>query len=146
MTTIAFDGKTVAADTQVSVGYSLMPGKTHKYFPLGGGSYLLGAGLMSEIADWAEWIRGGREGKPPRLRDSSLWLLTSTGKRKKVSAILKSSGSSYVHLLDVNPPWAIGSGGEVALGAMGAGATAAEAVKIASRFDAFTNSKVDILE
>jgi ATP-dependent protease HslVU (ClpYQ) peptidase subunit len=38
---------------------------------------------------------------------------------------------------------AIGSGGDLAMGAMGAGATARQAVEIAARFDCFTGGKID---
>lgn len=147
MTTIAWDGKTVAADTQLSYGYTLAPGKHIKYYEIGDGTFLLGSGLVSEIADWAEYMKERAQGerpKVPRLKESTLWVLTGRGKNKRVEEVLR--GDRYVHVMPINAPWAIGSGGEFALGAMGAGATAEEAVKIASKFDPFTNNKVTVLE
>ncbi len=46
----------------------------------------------------------------------------------------------------LDPFAAIGSGSGIALGAMAAGKTAAEAVEIAARFDSGTGNGVDVLE
>lgn len=43
-------------------------------------------------------------------------------------------------------PFAVGSGDKLALGAMAAGADAKEAVAIASRYDLYTNSSLQVVE
>jgi len=61
VTTVAWDGKTLAADRRMA-GYMT----TCKIFPIPGG-YVAGAGTMDQLVEVAAWLQEG--GDKPRLPD-----------------------------------------------------------------------------
>jgi len=141
MTTIAFDGKTLAADTQIS--QKLFKSYAHKIFLLPNGIVCAGAG------DW---------GLLNRLRD-----LLAQG--KKLTGVLTKKQLSEVDMLylkegqcyELNAsymgympctctPVAIGSGSEIAWAFMVAGMSAKKAIEATSKVRSCTNNVIDVYD
>ena len=124
MTTLAYDGRTLAGDRQLTLGGTPMP--MTKIFQLG--SELIGlCGSVQESLQFLKWYQDGKDPETkPKLDEGFSALVITPGR------ILRYED----HLMpwQVNLPfWAAGSGADYALGAMAAGKNASEAVEIASR-------------
>jgi 20S proteasome alpha/beta subunit len=137
MTTIAWDGVTLAADRRISSG--TITYSTTKIRRTADGR-LIGAtgdyGVCSAMLDWLE--HGGTR---PQCQDSERW----------ISALeIRPDGSCWMHNRDSR--WcvedsfvAIGSGRDYAMAVMALGHSARMAVEIASRFDPGSGNGVDEL-
>jgi ATP-dependent protease HslVU (ClpYQ) peptidase subunit len=146
MTVIAWDGKVLAADRMSTVGGTPIPHagpKVHRLRAPNGKVALVGFSGNSAYA-WAylAWMRGGEE---PQLKQ---------GEDLKFSIILiewprwvwyRSDTANRWDLFGAMSSWAIGSGCDYALGAMEHGASAREAVRIASRLDNQCGMGVDVV-
>lgn len=140
MTTIAWDGKTLAADRRVTCG-GVTDAKVHKIVRREDGALAGSAGNTSLGAAFKRWFLSGEPGeRPPLSREQE----TANG------VIIRPSGLIEIH--DVcgwyeaeAPHYALGSGWEIALGAMAAGASAEEAVRIAAKLDGNTGDEVETL-
>lgn len=138
MTTIAWDGTSIAADRLCGGRYTVA-----KLWRLPDGSVIGGAGLYDDIVEVVHWLASGaREDEKPRLapreESSDLLLIDPEGRPHWLT---------WPHLRRVpivEPYEAIGSGSEYALGAMAMGASAKRAVQIASRFDPSTGRGVTV--
>lgn len=145
MTTVAFDGTTMAADSAVSGGgyydFDMIKVKKH---PSG---YLLGGCGDIDMLQWfldmftPEIIHNRAKGH--RLT------LPTQGGSDFAAMVVSPSGKAYVisDKLLVTPIktfgyMAVGSGSAVALGALAMGASASEAVKIAARHDQGTGGRI----
>jgi len=138
MTTIAWDGTTLAADRRISSG--TVTYSTTKIRQTGDGR-LIGAtgdfGVCSEMLDWLD--KGGTR---PCCQDSERW----------ASALeIMPDGACWMHNRDSR--WlvedafvAIGSGRDYAMATMALGYSAEKAIEIASRFDPGTGNGIDTLE
>lgn len=142
MTVIAWDGKTLAADklsARGGTGYTIT--KIRRIDNL-----LVGASGGSDYcAQMLAWIEGGRDiAKFPadqNTKDDFACVVAVTDGGR----VLTYDRTPYpVHIESM--PFAIGCGRDCALGAMAAGATAAEAVEITGRFDINCGRGVDMLE
>lgn len=141
MTTIAFDGKTLAADKR-STNSGLIFTVT-KLFKVRG-HLLAAAGDLDRIHEIVAWFRAGSE--PSQL------------------PAFQRTSEDYVGLLIIDPAggifklergpvpfkieerrYAIGSGRDFALAAMHLGCTAEDAVKVACVFDSGSGNGVDTL-
>jgi len=127
MTTIAWDGKTLAADSQMTSDYietvSLNKILINKDHTIGG------VGSCSDIKRFSQ--------------DISMQI----GKECEALVISNKTGKCQYHCdsgspLDMNFITAIGSGAKFAMGAMLAGADAKQAVKIASKLDPYTGGRI----
>lgn len=139
MTTIAWDGKTLAVDSRMTGGAVIRSEnavKLHRIEMSGEPVWLAGCGEMNDILLALEWYReGSRRDAKPDLSDGFAALILRGGRAYRVECALIE--------WDVAAPFAAaGSGVELALGAMAMGATAVEAVKIAARFDPGTNDRI----
>jgi ATP-dependent protease HslVU (ClpYQ) peptidase subunit len=138
MTTIAWDGRTLAADRQSTWGGT--PTKTRKIFRAindDGREVIYGcAGLAHECTAYTRWING--EIKEPKLTDISIMSIDCKGQ------IWHTNQTMLWTLIKVKQ-WAIGSGCDYALGAMASGKSAVEAIIIASKLDVNTGLGVDTL-
>ena len=140
MTTICWDGKTLAAD-RLALNSSLMRTTTKiRRF----GNLLAGAsGDLSATIEALEWVRRGRSAADwPEIqkdKDDFAALLVIDGGR--ILVYEKSPHPAEFHDLI----FAIGSGRDFALAAMYLGKTAAEAIEVASFFDCGTGNGVDVL-
>jgi len=139
MTTIAWDGKTLAGDRQCTWGGTPTP--TTKVFKvkIDKKKYLIGAaGATADCQAFVEFVKGGFKDTPTYKEFTGLVI----DREGRMTVYSENPNSSVL-----NPKfWAIGSGGEYAMGAMAFGATAAEAVLIAADLDVNTGLGVDKVE
>lgn len=119
MTTIAVKDGIMAADSMVSSSYGRKATKIRKIR----GSYYGVAGNWDDALQFFEWREKG--GDPPSMDDISALEI-----RKKTLYYWSGSVAEKI-----KPPYAIGSGADIAMGAMSFGATAEEAVKLACKLD-----------
>lgn len=147
MTTIAFDGKTVAADRQVTVGGTPVKAPFPKITRVTyrGVKSIVGftCGNVCHVMPVIEWIKNEcpmddapdihNEGK-----DFSLMLVNADG-------VFYSSESLILVPLGM-VKWAVGSGSDFALGAMAAGANAKRAVTLTMGLDVSTGMGIDVLK
>lgn len=132
MTTIAYDGKTLAADSRATS--SGMPYKVVKIFTLADGSLFAGSGDYGQIIAVKEWLEN-TDSQKPNAADFAGLLVTSDGVLFRIEETL---GRLPVH----EAFHAIGSGRDFAMAAMHCGRTAREAIEIASLYDVFTGGEV----
>lgn len=137
MTTIAWDGTTLAADKQSTWGGT--PIVTRKVFKLRApdGSFILygGSGNSIQLGAFHRWVSGQIREKP--CIDDCQFMMIDHHRRVWIA-----HNNMDWHRIHV-PRWAMGSGADYALGAMYGGASAAEAVKVASRLDTGTGMGID---
>lgn len=141
MTTIATDGHQIVADTLQVWGTERSLRPATKMIVKNKTIYAL-AGTYGILNDLIDWVESGaiRENVPFSdmdwkwtmlvLRKGSIWQVSS-----ELPGLLQEGGF----------PFAIGSGSEFALGAMHAGATPLEAIRIASKLDIYTGGPLDVL-
>lgn len=133
MTTIAWDGTTVAADRQIS--YHCAPAL--KIMRLRDGSVVGASGEdYGRILSIFDALNSGAY---PDSADVQTTILH-----------VHPNGTATLWLtrgkpIPVSAPFAIGSGADYAMGAMSMGAFASHAVEIASRFDPSTGAGVDVV-
>lgn len=139
MTTIAWDGELLASDRRVTYG-TISDARVTKIGKTKKG--LCGAaGVTSICAAFRRWFMEGEKGDPPFMgKDGD----AATG------FIIRPNGVRFMYdqfgWYEVDPgPFAMGSGYEIALGAMRQGSFADKAVQIAAEFDGSTGNEVDML-
>lgn len=141
MTTIAFANGVLAADTQTTSG-ELRDGFNIKIAKRG--SVLAAASGTSALCRlFMDWFRSGMKGDAPAMKagdDFSAWGILFYEHDR--IAILNEAGWET---RQSTPLWTNGSGADLALGAMAAGATPEEAVRIASRYDRNTGGEITVL-
>lgn len=141
MTTIAWDGRTLAADKRAEYGGCIQV--VTKIFRAGD-CLVGGAGEASFILAMVEWVRAGRAAHefPSSQRDKDDW---------QPVLVVEPNGLAMVYERTPHPiRWerpfgAVGSGKQFAMAAMHCGKTAQEAVAVASEFDCGTGNGVDVL-
>ena len=140
MTTIAWDGHTLAADTRTSHGGTPIDGALRKIFEAHHpqGRLLVGCSGFAEECN-AVWLwMTGRRADQPQVSEFRIMAVDESG--------FVFVGSKPGYWAEVGRrPWAIGSGTDYSLGAMAAGKSSVEAVRIASKFDVGTGFDVDEL-
>ena len=140
MSTIAWDGLTLAGDRQATWGNT--PVRTTKVTRIKHKArwYLVGwvgceSGGLKFVAHFTQHGMGQR----PALKDNTEVIVVSR------AGIWVESEADTSNIME-EPKWAFGSGGAFALGAMHAGATAKQAVEIASKLDVYTGMGVDCVQ
>lgn len=150
MTTISFKEGQLAADSQVSLGNVISNNDFNKVQRFDsnefGSVYIGAAGTLSHILEAFEFIDQLFSGEQPDAikfgsDQFNMVMLTEDGKLKE--GIL-TEASTNIMWVDCEEPWAIGSGSQIAIGAMSGGKTAEEAVKIAAQHDCYTNDNVKV--
>jgi ATP-dependent protease HslVU (ClpYQ) peptidase subunit len=137
MTTIAWDGTTLAVDRQATLGNSISTAyKLHEC-----GDFVLAVGgTVDHIYTALEWVEAGCK---PEERPQLL---------ENVRGIAVQQSRHRVYILEGIRPYlvrardkyiAVGSGQDYAIAAMHLGLDAAAAIKFTARFDAFTGKGVD---
>lgn len=141
MTTLTYDGKTLASDSQTTIlgsddNHIIIQTQTRKLYQHGN----LCWGFRGDVdfePIFQRWVIGGMDlnNKPdiPHDADFSV-LMIDGGKAYLYGAMLER--------FEAGCPASVGSGSPFALGAMANGADAATAVKIASCYDPFTGGPV----
>lgn len=137
MTTIACDGKCIAGDGRGLVDGVIITDARDKLFSLSDGRAGGSSGEGPDITRFAEWLEGGAKGKMHVSRDFCGLVLEPGGK------VIRYTNDGVP--LEVAPPIATGSGMEFAIGAMEAGASAEEAVRIAAKRDTGTGGTITVL-
>lgn len=139
MTTIAWDGELLASDRRVTYG-TISDAKLTKIGKTKKG--LCGAaGVTSTCAAFRRWFLEGEKGECPSM---------GRGDDAATGFIIRPNGVRFMYdqfgWYEVDPgPFAMGSGYEVALGAMRQGSFADKAVQIAAEFDGSTGAEIDML-
>ena len=129
MTIIAWDGHTLAADKQATAGE--LRTRVTKIMRLKSGEILAMSGELAPGLTVAEWYKNGADPKEwPEFQRTEAWSRL---------IVASSSGAFFyeqfpvkIHVEEPFAAW--GSGRDFALGAMERGATAIEAVEVASKF------------
>lgn len=136
MTTIAFKDGVLAADTLLTAD-GIVAGHAAKIWRHG---MLLLGGAGSTI--WTEkfrtWVDGGLQGDQPMTKDEGNWfVIEPTGR-----TVVWCDDGPFIERC---PYWALGSGMNIALGAMAAGASAERAVEIACEWDTSSGPPLTVL-
>ncbi|WFU52284.1 hypothetical protein QA639_21485 [Bradyrhizobium pachyrhizi] len=139
MTTIAYRNGIIAADTQAIGGNSVTATNIAKIVRRTRDGALCGAsGYLAFMQAFHRWFLSGEKGRVPTFHDGDRAFVVRKGKPIEM---FESVGS-----YDYEPDYvAIGSGMEFALGAMHAGAGAADAVAAAVTHDPGTGGEVMVL-
>jgi hypothetical protein len=138
MTTIAWDGKTLAGDRK-TVDVCVYGGT--KVFRVGHGeeTYLVAAsGNSSDCDAFVEFAKKGFKDRP-KFTDFTGIRIAKDGTITRYDEMPNES-------VFKSEMYALGSGGKYAIGAMAHGATAVEAVGIASSVDVYTGLGVDTVD
>lgn len=140
MTTIAWDGSHLCSDSRVST--HKIEGDTFKKIRKIKGMLVGGCGEYSEILHFFQLLRH----KDITL-ESAIQLSNFDDGSLRVILVKNNNKGFFVDndkgvLVPISPPYAIGSGGDFAKGAMDFGATAKEAVQIAKRNDPLTGGRI----
>lgn len=129
MTTIAYKDGVLAADTGVEVN-GIYVGKVSKIITNDYGQMGSLAGRMSDLGIFERWMKAGAD------KDE---LPQFTSEKAEAFLVNKDGSTEYITSLGFftidSPYHAEGSGFELAMGAMEAGATAIQAVEIAIKLD-----------
>ena len=135
MTTIATDGKIIAADSRTTYGNVVATDKDKKIFKCKNGAVVGCGGDHGQISDFKKWCQNGKvKNERPELEEFFAIELTPSGK-------LFGYDNSCTRI-KVEPPFAAGTGGDIALGAMLSGKTPQEAVELAIKKDIYSGGKV----
>lgn len=138
MTTIAWDGKTLAVDSMVTSGDVITGTNEVKLFlDVGRFKAVAISGCIVQLLPLLDWIRSGEDGTPPKMDESdSIMCVTEKG---KLLTFWHGYSSTGQHSKGVSSG---GNGWQLALGAMDAGASAVEAIKIACKRNCYTGGKI----
>lgn len=142
MTTIAWRDGILAADTATFIheGNTRVPeGAARKITRLRDGSLIAGSGVRREINVFAHWYDSGCDPDKKPEFDNVTVLHVSHG-----GCVTIHDGKYDEREIGSCPFYAMGSGAAAALGAMHAGATAAEAVAIAMLIDPWTGGEIQV--
>lgn len=137
MTTIAYDGKILAADTQITCDGRFVAGYGYKIHKLSDGSHIAFAGSMNCMPAMIDWFETGKE---PDFKDASFECLH-----------IATDGTAHDYYSNLNKgyaviPWVGGSGAQIALAALSCGKNAIEAVELASKLDIMTGGEIQSVE
>jgi len=131
MTTIAWDGTTLAGDTLVVAGNLKTAGV--KLYRLQDGRLYGGSGYQEQVLAVREWLETA--GEKPKLEQFAAILITPDGACLRLEEqLIPMPIQERFH--------AVGSGRDFAMAAMALGKTALEAVLLAAHWDAWTNDDV----
>ena len=139
MTTIAFDGLVLAADSASIIGNTLYT--TLKIHITRNGDLLAGTGDRGAVDLMVEWIENGcvPADRPPGQASEedgacNVLHVSPTG----LALLHTRHGATQVH-----PPIAIGSGSQFALAAMHLGSSAPQAAHLATQLDPYSRGPVN---
>lgn len=141
MTTIAYRDGVMAADTASWDSNGVYFGRLRKLTRLDDGRVLGGCGSASMVLRVVNWLNGGGDKPVPDDEKPA----------DRFQAIIAAPSGLVVYVdpslteIECHPGefTAIGSGREVALGAMAVGASAADAVRAATEFDQGSRPPID---
>lgn len=135
MTTIVFDGSTVAWDSRITAGSDIITDSAQKRYKVGGRTFW----FCGTVGDMQEFADSYASRETSRELNVGALVLDRDG--------LFTAGSDSDGRIFRNPvtsPVAMGSGGDYALGAISCGKTAREAVKIATTRDSCSGGRIRV--
>lgn len=141
MTTIITDGITIASDGMICSGGARVSMKDKKILVEDGVIYAL-AGTQCLMRPLIDWVKAGADvEKAPKAGTDNSWGLL----------VIDRSGARHYHYQCPYPepidlPWATGSGRDWALGALKAGASPAEAVRVACEIDISSGGDIQVID
>ena len=136
MTTIACDGREIAADGLVTADNFRRERDAKKILVESGAVYAI-AGTQCLFRPLVDWVKAGADpDKAPKVGDLEWGLLVITRER----AVHYQSKCVFPE--DVTYPFTTGSGRDIALGALRAGKSAREAVELACEDDVWSGGKI----
>jgi len=139
MTTIAYDGNYLAADSRSCVGQGGIIGESKVKIFIND-NYIVGlSGKAAESRLLVQYLNGDIKLEYGQLEGGASLLVVE----RATSQAFYMANSLELEMIDT--PAADGSGADYALGAMLHGADAVEAVEIASKLDAFTNNEIRVV-
>lgn len=138
MTTIAWDGTTLAADRQAT--YSTTKHKVRKIFDCGEWFYAC-SGDFPEAHRVVEWLTAGAKASDRIVQEEAGCCGIAVRKRDARAFVVQ--GKTVVLTETREAFFSTGSGHEYARAAMALGKNAAQAVAFASKFDTYTGMGVD---
>lgn len=149
MTTIAWDGITLAADDQATTGVRKSFGekKVHRA-PDGVAIYgarvmLMGfSGTSGDERHLIQYITEGKCSSQAEMHEQIECTAILVTEDNRCFSVQKSADKKLPWIYEKKAPYAIGSGADFAITAMHLGKDAVEAVIVASKLDAYTGSTV----
>lgn len=143
MTTIAFDGVTLAADSQIG-GHYLNQITYPKIIRVKDG-YIGWAGNVQDVQCAVKWFKAGAD---PEKAPKGDWTFVFVDSARRAHEYERHPDHPDVdiHPVECNIPYALGTGAQLAIGAMKAGACAAQAVNIAIECDKHSGGEVDKID
>lgn len=134
MTTIAYRDGVLAADSQVTLGSMRLPGSALKIGKTKAGVLYGGAGSVAACGEFFDWVNSPDDGELPEGEYSGIIVLPK-------GEVMEIENGSFLPKMK-QKFIAVGSGAPYALAAMMAGATAQEAVKIATKLDIHSSGPI----
>lgn len=149
MTTCAFDGKTLAADSlSIISGLRWSHKKLHCISPF----WLAGSGETHQIRHVIDWVTAHTQAAWLDPDQFPAWSMYHHDHCTPTALLVDSKTRRLWRLncdrwqVVTQPFYAIGSGADFAMGAMAAGKCAKEAVAIAAKLDAWSGGEIDAVE
>lgn len=140
MTTVCWDGRTLASDSQIQEDDAIEPGGLRKIYKIG--NVLAGfAGNVENGMEFILWLKAGADpaNKPTKFdRDFKALVIRPSGRAYGYEGRLVPCRCGKIT--------AIGTGRTAALAAMMAGASAEQAVRIAIQLDPNSGGRVRVLD
>lgn len=140
MSVIAWDGQTLAADTCCAYGNIVR--NESKIFFCKEGVWMGCVGNYEDGYKVKEWLEG-KEAKPKELKNSTCLIIRKSKIGKPVATLLE-EGMQEIPLSST--PFAIGSGKDMAMGAMLAGYNARAAVELVTPYHADLKLPVEFFD
>lgn len=143
MTTIAYDGYDLAADSQITSGNEKVCGvqKIHEIQIKGKAHWIGLSGTTKYFKDVITWTKNPERKSEPKVNGEVDGILISC---EGCVMILVDDGEN-ISWDEWHTPVAIGSGGQFAIGAMLAGKNAKQAVNIAAKVDTLTGGPINVI-
>ncbi len=142
MTTIIVTADEVAGDGLAKNGHDRILSRSVKKIHVCKGHIyaFAGAGSMMEpLMQW-HWRDGCAPDKLPKSDQDGGWSMIVIGPNER---LFYTSKQPYADIIEV--PFAMGFGGDYALGAVAAGADARRAIEIACMYDAYTGGDIQVV-
>jgi hypothetical protein len=137
VTTIAWDGKTLAADTLATSDGLRRKCSKLVVTPL---HFYGGTGLEGDMVTVGHWVKGGAPLQRPTVEEDGIHGILVDRKTGRAFMLMgKNLAACPIH----DATAACGSGRDFALAAMHLGKTAVEAVEVSAKFDVWTSLPVE---
>lgn len=141
MTTIAWDGRYLAADTLGTRDGNRSLSELRKLLVSNGRAFATCGNYGPAMERLVEWYEAGHDPENlPNMPKADGGLIVVSGRQLWVISC------EMPYPDEEHPPFTLGSGRDIALGSMDRGATAMEAVQSAIRWDINTGGEIDFID